>query len=74
MKKFRMIMGVLTVGMGANLLAEPAAAVAAESRMACSELVNGLCQEYCWSQGYTRCVVHYEDRPNCVFHVDECLP
>lgn len=75
MKKLRIIMGVLSVGLSANLLAEPAQAAASDgSRMACMDLVNGMCQEYCWSQGYSRCVVHYEDRANCVFHIDSCLP
>ena len=73
MKKLRIIMGVLSVGLAANLLAEPAEATAAGgSRLACMEVVYGLCDAYCFQYGYENCVVHWEDRANCKFHVDSC--
>ncbi len=74
MRKLRTIMGVLSVGLGANLLAgTPEAAAAEKSRLSCTELVMGLCEAYCFGSGYNNCVVHWENRESCQFHVDECF-
>lgn len=75
MKKLRTPLALLCVGMGINLLANPvqAAPAGSSSRKVCADQVNGMCDAYCWSQGSPNCVVHWEDREACSFHIDSCF-
>lgn len=61
----------LTLAGGVHL-AQPAAAMSAtSSEFACQDNVMGLCEAYC--AGYNYCIVHWENRENCSFHVDGCI-
>jgi len=76
MKKINLLAALLSVGLSVNLLADRAEAATtapSSARMDCRENVNAMCSAYCWSGGNEGCIVHWENRESCQFHIDGCV-